>query len=203
MRSSDIPLIRRLESLGTPTLENLHHAVFADRNILQDLQLYIENIAAPDIYALNCANRVEDVQPTNFVLYSQRGRFEVVVNHFIADLFAKSRNAPHFHHCSFATRVLCGSYHHVVYNNTASQAEPKLSVRGIKKIGPGEGYSIEWHTYHAILRPEDNTLTLLLRGPQCHSRPNLSTKDYPLEIFAAEFATMRGTLSRAVALEGV
>ena len=88
---------------------------------------------------------------------------------------------------------------HVVYDNAEAQTEPVLTVRDMRWIGVDDGYSITRDTYHTILRPEDGTLSLLLRGPKRFARSNISKEFYSLEAFTAEFNAMRRILAAAAA----
>ncbi|MGR3626507.1 MAG: hypothetical protein ACU0A0_09480 [Limimaricola sp.] len=199
MSHPEIGLIDRLDALTTVTAEGLHEAVSAtpDADVLREVADWVETIAPNDILDINRDNRVDDVQPTNFVLVSRFERYEILINHFSAELYAKSRNAPHYHHCDFATRLLCGGYMHVLYDNAGTLDDPDLAVRDMSWIGPGNGYPIGWQTFHTILKPVDGTLSLLVRGPQRCARTNISTRTCSLEMFTAEFDAMRHSLRRA------
>lgn len=200
MPNLNITLIDRLDALEDFTLSALHAVVLADSyaDTLQQIKRWVDKIIPEDIFEMNCGNRVDDVQPTNFVLHSCSGRYEVLVNHFVAELYERSHNAPHYHHSDFVTRILCGGYMHVVYGEAGANDEPDLTVHNMHWVGPDDSYSIGWETYHTILKPTDGTLSLLVRGPQRCPRPNISERSYSLEVFTAEFTAMRRNLSRAV-----
>jgi hypothetical protein len=66
-------------------------------------------------------------------------------------------------------------------------------------IGAGQGYPIEWQTYHMILKPIDDTLSLLVRGPQRCARTNVSERTCSIETFTTEYDAMRKCLRQAVA----
>lgn len=183
-------LTKALEASPDHDELSLLKCVFDVADPLGDLQRMLPQIEADDLFAANRDNRVENVQPTNFVLYSSPGRFEILVNHFVADLFAMSDNAPHFHHCGFATRILTGGYFHVLYDNDGALDRPDLKIASLEFVRAASGYPIAYDRYHTILTPTDGTLSLLIRGPAKTSRPNIATSAYSRADFRAEWDRM-------------
>ncbi|MDH6113588.1 hypothetical protein P3T36_005249 [Kitasatospora sp. MAP12-15] len=73
--------------------------------------------------------------------------------------------SPHYHRRSFATRILKGSYHHLLFDNAGSPDEPDLQLREQCVVRTGFGYALDWQDYHFVMFPADATVTLNIHLP--------------------------------------
>lgn len=112
---------------------------------------------------------VPGVEPKTFLLHNEPGRFRIVLNHFDRDSFechqSEGRISPHFHHFDFATRMLRGYYHHVLFNNAGDVGAPRLSMWHHTKDAADHVYFLPWDQFHCVLAPDDGTMSLQIRGP--------------------------------------
>ena len=197
MKFEDWPLIRKLNTSTDFSAATLYNILFDVEDPILWLHNYFNESNPTEFYHASLAYRVASVQPTNFVLYTAR-RFEIILNHFTRTLYDLSDNAPHFHHCNFATRLLTGRYIHVLYKNSGSVQTPDLAVDRVAIVSAGDGYLIDWNTYHTILEPLDGTLSLLIRGPKQDESLNISDEGYSVEAFLAEFEKMRLNIAETI-----
>ena len=112
---------------------------------------------------------VPGVEPKTFLLHDEPGKFRVVLNHFDRDSFechrAEGRISPHFHRFSFATRMLRGDYHHMLFDNSGDLRAPRLSMWHHTKDVAGHVYFLPWDEFHCVLAPADGTMSLQIRTP--------------------------------------
>jgi hypothetical protein len=112
---------------------------------------------------------VPDVEPKVFLIHEVRGVLQVVLGHFDArtfgDLLAQRRIGPHFHHFSFSTRILHGQYVQWRFRNDGSVREPKLGFERQVACPVHTVYSLRHERYHCVFSPEDDTMSLMIRGP--------------------------------------
>jgi hypothetical protein len=112
---------------------------------------------------------VEGVEPKTLLLHDEPGRFRVVLNHFDRESFRLHQQAgritPHFHHFDFATRVISGSYHHLLFDNAGELLQPRLSLRHRTRDDVDHVYVLPWDEFHCVLAPDRDTMSLQIRGP--------------------------------------
>ncbi|MEU2611432.1 hypothetical protein ABZ570_07595 [Micromonospora sp. NPDC007271] len=112
---------------------------------------------------------VEGVEPKTLLLHDEPGRFRLVLNHFDKASFLahqrEGRITPHYHHFDFATRVIGGSYHHLLFSNSGDVARPKLALRHRTRDDAGHVYVLPWDEFHCVLAPEPDTMSLQIRSP--------------------------------------
>lgn len=129
---------------------------------------------------------VEGVEPKAFLLHDEPNRFSIVLNHFDRESFAchreEGRITPHFHRCDFATRMLAGSYHHLLFDNGGELTQPQLSLWHQTRDDVDHVYFLPWQEYHCVLSPAQNTMSLQVRGPVRfrHSREGAALTDMDL-----------------------
>lgn len=129
---------------------------------------------------------VEGVEPKTLLLHDEPGRFRLVLNHFDKASFLlhqrEGRITPHYHHFDFATRIISGSYHHLLFSNDGDLVQPKLSLRHRTRDDSGHVYVLPWDEFHCVLAPAPDTMSLQIRSPaRCRpSRRPLSTTDKDL-----------------------
>ncbi|BCY09084.1 hypothetical protein [Actinoplanes sp. L3-i22] len=118
---------------------------------------------------------VEGVEPKTLLLHDEPDKFRIVLNHFDKASFLahqrEGRITPHYHHFDFATRVIGGSYHHLLFDNDGDLAAPRLSLRHRTKDDAGHVYVLPWDEFHCVLAPEPQTMSLQIRSP-ARCRPN-------------------------------
>jgi hypothetical protein len=165
------------------------------RNLIEDL---IASLAIEQYFHFNRPYMVSGVEPKVFVIHDDPAGFQLVLNHFDRAAFDRHRAAgrirPHFHQCAFATRILRGGYVHVVYDNMGTLIEPLLSVRTLGPCHAGDLYTMAHHRYHCVLKPLDDTLTLMVRGARAMTLSGRCDASYSLAAFAVDWERARAAL---------
>lgn len=130
---------------------------------------HFERISDDEIASGTRGILVDGVEPKTFLLHDDPGRFQVVLNHFDRDSFevhrAAGRITPHFHRFSFATRVIHGHYHHLLFANSGNLEKPRLDLWHRTRDDMNDVYFLPWDEYHCVLAPEQGTMSLQVRGP--------------------------------------
>jgi len=131
--------------------------------------VYLSRLSAAEFAQLSKRVGITpDVFPRSFLLYSDPAdRFVIVVNEFNLDVYFENmlRNRPvppHGHLRSFVTRLLSGSYEHLVFGPGAP-----LVGRHPKRMRciAGDVYVLEHDVVHAVLSPDPSTISLVVKGP--------------------------------------
>ena len=140
---------------------------------------------------------VEGVEPKTLLLHDEPGRFRLVLNHFDKSSFLahqrEGRITPHYHHFDFATRVISGSYHHLLFDNQGGLTAPELTLRHRTRDDAGHGYVLPWDEFHCVLAPAPDTMSLQIRSP-ARCRPYRR----PLTTTAKELLTARDVALNAL-----
>jgi hypothetical protein len=155
-----------------------------------------------DFFLLKQRVHYRKVQPNTFLLYEQDGCVQVILNLFQKkeyDNFAQegrsSANKAHYHHHSFTTRILNGSYLHWVYENSGDLARPNLTPKVYAKCTVGTVYTMFKNDFHSVLSPQDNTLSLMVR---CGINPIQPIDiEYTRGTFEADWALVKLVLHKA------
>lgn len=133
---------------------------------------------------------VEGVEPKTLLLHDEPGHFRLVLNHFDKSSFLAhqrdGRITPHYHHFDFATRVIGGSYHHLLFDNSDGLSAPKLALRHRTRNDAGHVYVLPWDEFHCVLAPAPDTMSLQIRS-RARCRPNRR----PLSTTAKELLAAR------------
>lgn len=114
---------------------------------------------------------VPGTEPAVYPLHSEPGRFEVALNVFdrqrFEGLLASRTIGPHRHRFPFATRILRGGYVQWLYRTP----EPGSGLRfaGQSLVDVASVYTLRPEQFHMVLRPQDGTTTLMVRGPSLSS----------------------------------
>lgn len=136
----------------------------------------VARIPDDEIMALNAEGLPTDVDPRILCVAERPGTGSVRVNFFGRDAFEKfwqrGTLSPHYHRRSFATRILRGSYQHLLFDNTGSLDAPALELRSSTMIRVGDGYSLPWQDYHFVMYPETSTTTLTF-----HTEPQVAARE--------------------------
>ncbi len=129
----------------------------------------LEEMSAEALVSGTARIFVPGVEPKTFLLHHEPGKFRIVLNHFDRDSFechrAEGRITPHFHRFSFATRMLRGDYHHMLFANGGDLRSPRLSLWHHTKDVADDVYFLPWDEYHCVLAPADGTMSLQVRTP--------------------------------------
>ena len=108
------------------------------------------------------------VEPKVFLLYEQPGKFQIVLHHFDLRAFNAYWKAgflgPHYHHFPFSTRLLQGSYYNWIYDNHGNLQQPELKLALQAKCQTGDVYTLPYDRFHCVLMPQNDTMTLMVRG---------------------------------------
>jgi hypothetical protein len=146
---------------------------------------YIEEL--PDDSFFNTVDKmhIPYVDPRVFMIHENIGRYQIVVHHFDLERFnqrmASDHIGPHFHHFSFATRILRGGYTNVLFENEGELMNPALTPTNQSRCKKGSVYSIDYRQYHCVFRPESDSMSLMIRTfPELdpgHSKEPGYTKD--------------------------
>lgn len=138
----------------------------------------LQGISDNDIFDATREIIVDGVEPKTLLLHDEPGRFRIVLNHFDRESFeahrAAGRITPHFHHFSFATRVIQGHYHQLLFSNAGELEKPRLEMWHRTRDDVDDVYFLPWDEYHCVLAPEHGTMSLQIRGSAeyCSSRPS-------------------------------
>jgi hypothetical protein len=129
--------------------------------------------------------RVPEVQPDAFPLHIEPGRFTIVLNHYSRSTFDRlllaGRITPHYHHFSFCTRILRGKFCHIEYQNQGTIESPNLIKRTQKWFTEGNVFDVKYPDYHCIVAPEDNTISLMIRGRALFTNPHIGDGSFDLQ----------------------
>jgi hypothetical protein len=124
----------------------------------------------PDEALLKLAAEVftpPDVQPRFLPLLAWEHGC-VVINHFDRAAFDRmaevGKQAPHYHHFDFATRVIRGNYTQWLFTNHGTLTQPDLQFRRQVRCDTGDGYFIRHDVYHHVFPPENDTISLMVRS---------------------------------------
>ncbi|GAB1510036.1 hypothetical protein [Actinophytocola sp. KF-1] len=188
-------LVRRLRA--APADGFAAHAVAALSEPLDWLDLVrgrLEEMTAGALVAGTRRVLVPGVEPKTFLLHDEPGRFRVVLNHFDRDSFechrAEGRISPHFHRFSFATRMLRGDYHHMLFDNGGDLRSPRLSLWHHTKDVPGHVYYLPWDEFHCVLAPADGTMSLQIRTPVRYRAPQTRVAPPDRDLLVARDAAL-------------
>ncbi|MFC4128085.1 hypothetical protein [Nocardia rhizosphaerae] len=80
---------------------------------------------------------------------------------------------PHNHRWTFATSVLKGEYHHVLYGDAPEGTLPLIVHARSER--PGDGYVLHHSVVHAVTAAPD-TVSLMIRGPAVKDRSVVFTR---------------------------
>lgn len=109
------------------------------------------------------------VEPRIFMLHDEPAHFQIIIHHFDRLAFDEhwkaGRLGTHYHHFSFATRILKGAYHHWLFDNTGTLDSPNLSASYMAQNVAGDVYLMPWDRFHCVMAPEDDSLSFMIRGP--------------------------------------
>lgn len=129
-----------------------------------------------EIVQLNNFPTPPEVEPGILRIAARTGIGVINVNYFSRLNFdkccEKGTISPHYHRRSFASRILKGSYQHILFDNFGTIDTPELSVRNISKVSENQPYSLRWDDYHFVMYPEDGTTTLTY-----HTEPSIDLKN--------------------------
>jgi len=107
------------------------------------------------------------------MLHDEPDRFRVILHVFDLLQFRiywnEGRMGPHFHHFSFSTRILRGSYFNWLFKNNGALETPRLEFEQQQRCDAGTVYFISWDKYHCVLAPEDATMSLMVRDRQSYN----------------------------------
>ena len=67
---------------------------------------------------------------------------------------------------SFSSRILRGSFYHILYKNEGSRDSPRLVPQTQRRYTTGDVLTLGYDQYHCVLSPENDTVTLMIRGPK-------------------------------------
>lgn len=141
----------------------LLHTLDDDRNLLADLVVH----ASRDERLLGLSESLDHLD--KIVLHDDPGGWRLRLHIFTADC----EDWPHNHRWTFTSRILEGSYGHVLYGVDGELGESS-TARELRELyrrteAKGDTYTIHHSTVHAALgRP--GTISLLVRGPSVKDR---------------------------------
>lgn len=128
------------------------------------------------------AIRVPDTEPTAWPILIRPGQHDIVLNIYDRDEFDRMQKAgsitPHRHHFSFASVVLRGGFAHFVYDNDGGVDEPVLQPRLSEFVGRGGQLLLHWSTYHCVVSPRPETVSLMVRGAPVAKNPFAGDENY-------------------------
>lgn len=154
----------------------------------------LDEMSADALVAGTARIFVPGVEPKTFLLHDEPGRFRIVLNHFDRDSFethrADGRISPHFHRFSFATRMLRGDYHHMLFRNGGDLRTPRLSMWHHTKDVANHVYYLPWDEFHCVLAPADGTMSLQIRGPVQYPRTEILPAPPDRDLLVARDAAM-------------
>jgi hypothetical protein len=111
---------------------------------------------------------IAHVEPKVFLLYEEANKFQIILHHFDLPTFIAYWNAgrlgPHYHHFPFSTRLLQGSYYNWLFDNEGTLTEPQLKAVLQAKCQTGDVYTLSYDRFHCVLHPENDTMSLMVRG---------------------------------------
>jgi len=155
---------------------------------------YLETLDNNKFVSLVSKSYVPSVEPEVFMLYDDpAGRFQLVLGHFDRTRFdhyqANGTIGPHHHHFTFTTRILAGSYQHVLYENAGTLARPQLKVQAAFTCQKGDVYTLAYDWFHEVMEPQHHTMSLMIRG----STEHLPT-EHPMHLTAPQIHKHRELL---------
>lgn len=112
---------------------------------------------------------IKDVEPRIFMLHDEPGHFQIILHHFDRAAFDEHWDArrlgPHYHHFSFSTRIIKGSYFHWLFDNSGTLDRPELTPRRQARDTVADVYLMPWDQFHCVMAPEHGSMSFMIRGP--------------------------------------
>ncbi len=165
---------------GEPLLEQMAERLRADTAWTDHVIALLESLPDDELVALNREGIPPDVDPRLLAVAEREDVGVVRLNFFSREEFLRCWRggtlSPHYHRRSFTTRILTGSYRHLLFDNGGSLDKPELDLRSQEVLGEGQGYALDWREFHFVMFPADKTVTLTAHAP-----PSIPSKaDFPV-----------------------
>lgn len=165
----------------------------------QLLKEFIENLSDDQFFESVDKMHIPHVDPHVFMIHENPGRYQLVVHHFDLERFNKYMNqnriGAHHHHFSFATRILRGGYTNVLFENKGSLSSPKLTPALQNRCERGSVYIIDYRQYHCVFRPEDKSMSFMIRTAPELDPGHPKDSEYTRERILTEKKVLIGLLS--------
>ncbi|MFE6554973.1 hypothetical protein ACFVHS_42335 [Streptomyces sp. NPDC057746] len=149
--------------------------------------------------------RVPDTEPMAWPVLSRPDRYDIVLNLYDRHRFERMLKAgsisPHRHHFSFASVVLHGGFAHFVYANDGEVDEPILRPHLNEFVGRGGQLLLHWATYHCVLSPRPETVSLMVRSAPVAENPFTGDDTYTLEHLRSDRERLVEALRAAVSTQ--
>lgn len=115
------------------------------------------------------AEHIKGVEPRIFMLHDEPEHFQIILHHFDRAAFdahwTAGRIGPHYHHFSFSTRIIKGSYFHWLFENSGTLDEPELTPCRQARDTVSDVYLMPWDRFHCVMAPQDGSMSFMIRGP--------------------------------------
>jgi hypothetical protein len=143
---------------------------------------YIQQLRGDEFCALVLRAHIAHVEPRIFMIHENPGRYQVILHHFDRPAFDRhwhaGRLGPHYHHFPFTTRLLRGRYYNWIYDNEGDLLDPKLRLASQVLCDQGDIYTLPFDRFHCVLLPEQDTLSLMVRGRAVFDPGHLPDAEY-------------------------
>jgi hypothetical protein len=129
---------------------------------------YIEELSDENFFATVDKMHIPNVDPRVFMIHEKPGFYQIVVHHFDLKRFnhymTTNRIGAHFHHFSFATRIIRGGYSNILFeNHSDSLTKPNLEAIRQNRCERGSVYGIDYRQFHCVFKPENDSMSLMIR----------------------------------------
>jgi hypothetical protein len=159
LRMADWEDIEALEVTTAELLETLA----ADRELIRALVAHVPD--SPHLLSLCEHYDILD----KLVLHDDEAGFRVRLHVFHPGHFDR----PHNHRWTYSSRILCGSYKHILYGTDDALTEEievgQLKPRMVRVERAGNTYTLHHSMVHAAVS-EPHTVSLIIRGPAVKER---------------------------------
>lgn len=143
---------------------------------------YINRLPEATFVSLVQKMNIQLVEPRVLMIHEEEKHFQVIVHLFNLNSFnrlmAEGKIGPHFHHFSFATRILHGGYWNINYGNSGTVQKPELFFKNQSYCDPGTVYTLKWDAFHQVLRPQHYTVSLMVRSKPIYEVDHGIEKNY-------------------------
>lgn len=150
-------------------LEQVVSKMSSKKNVSAIVSDHLQSISKETFH--NKCLRAYDLEivPRHYLLHEDKDGWRIILNHYRESEFENALNSdklrPHHHTCAFASIVLRGGFKHVSFVNEGSLKNVDIRLKNIETCQHNDIIVLRSNDFHSVHVPEDNTLTLMVRGP--------------------------------------